>query len=206
MYCAGDIHGSVNFPASQNGSYQIGIVAQGNSSWGLLIPQARISVDGLAIGTIAVTTSSYSTYTLSNIVTGAGTHVIDIAFANGYTGPFPHFALDIQSIVITPNADIPATAPSPPASADTYQQQLLNLINGSRASAGLPPYTFSAVQSAGTASCVGSYGHSVHMARSGRSAMTSFRRIFASPGPPPGRMSARQGAAKAPPSRPYINR
>ena len=95
LYCAGDIHGSVNFPASQNGSYQIGIVAQGNSSWGLLIPQARISVDGLAIGTIAVTTSSYSTYTLSNIVTGAGTHVIDIAFANGYTGPFPGFALDI---------------------------------------------------------------------------------------------------------------
>jgi uncharacterized protein YkwD len=174
MYCAGDIHGRVNFPPSQNGSYEIGIVAQGNSGWGLLVPQARISVDGVAIGTIAVTTSSYSTYTLSNIVTSAGTHVIDIAFANGYTGPFPGFALYIQSIQITPNADVPAPVPSPPTSVDAYQQQLLNLINGSRASAGLPSYTFSAVQSAGTAGCVGSYGHSVHMAQVGQISHDQF--------------------------------
>ena len=124
--------------------------------------------------TIAVTTSSYSTYTLSNIVTSAGTHVIDIAFANGYTGPFPGFALYIQSIQITPNADVPAPVPSPPTSVDAYHQQLLNLINGSRASAGLPSYTFSAVQSAGTAGCVGSYGHSVHMAQVGQISHDQF--------------------------------
>jgi uncharacterized protein YkwD len=169
---------SVNFPPSQNGSYQISIVAQGNSGWGLIVPQARISVDGAAIGTISVTTSSYSTYTLSDVVTSAGAHFIDIAFANGYSWPFPGFALYIQSVAITPTASVPAPSPSPapnPAgSPDAYQQQLLNLINGSRASGGLPPYTFSAVQSAGTASCVGSYGHSVHMAQLGQISHDQF--------------------------------
>jgi uncharacterized protein YkwD len=175
LYCAGDIHGSINFPPSENSSYQISMVAEGTSArGGLFVPQAQISLDGVALGTIAVATSSFSTYTLSNVVTSAGTHVIDIAFANGFPFPFPGFALYIQAVAITPTASVPAPSPSPPTSPDAYQQQLLNLINGSRASAGLPPYTLNAVQSAGTATCVGSYGHSVHMAQVGEISHDQF--------------------------------
>lgn len=179
LYCTGDIHGSVNFP--DGGSYQIGIVAQGGSGFGgILVPQARVSIDGATIGTMAVNTPSFSTYRLSNVVASAGTHVIDIAFANGYSIPFPGFALIVQSGTITPNGSVPTPPSSPtppptsPTSPDAFQQQLLNLINESRASAGLRPYTFSAVQSAGTASCVGSYGHSVHMAQVGQISHDQF--------------------------------
>jgi uncharacterized protein YkwD len=176
LYCAGDIHGSVNFP--DGGSYQIGIVAQGGSGFGgILVPQARVSIDGATTGTIAVNTPSFSTYTLSNVVASAGTHVIDIAFANGYSVPFPGFAFTVQGVTFTPNGSVP-TPPSnptpPPTSPDAVQQLLLNLINGSRAGAGLSPYTFSAVQSEGTASCVGSYGHSVHMAQVGQISHDQF--------------------------------
>lgn len=44
---------------------------------------------------------------------------------------------------------------------------MLNIINDTRAKYGLAPYTLNATQSAGTASCIGSYGHSVHMAQVG---------------------------------------
>lgn len=174
LYCAGDIYGTAVFPPSGNGSYQISIVARGDQGWGLIAPQARISIDGVGIGTIAVTTSSFSPYTISNVATTAGPHVIDIAFANGYSSPYPGFALYIQSVAITPTTDVPVPSSNPPTSADAYQQQLLNLINGSRAGAGLPPYTFSAVQSAGTANCVGSYGHSVHMEQVGQISHDQF--------------------------------
>ena len=174
LYCAGDIHGSVDFPPSGNGGYQIGIVARGDTGWGVIAPRGRISIDGAAIGTITVTTSSFSTYTLSNVAASPGMHVIDIAFANGYSFPYPGFALYIQGIAITPNASVTAPTPNLPTSANAYQQQLLNLINGSRAGAGLSPLTFSAVQSAGTASCVGSYGHSVHMAEVGQISHDQF--------------------------------
>ena len=173
LYCAGNIHGSVDFPASGDGDYQIGIVARGDVGWGVVAPLARISIDGVAIGTITVTTSSFSTYTLSNIPTSPGMHVIAIAFANGYRVSYPGFALYIQGVAITPSANVPVP-PSPPVSADAYQQQLLSLINGSRAGAGLSPLTLSAVQSAGTASCVGSYGHSVHMAQVGQISHDQF--------------------------------
>jgi uncharacterized protein YkwD len=59
----------------------------------------------------------------------------------------------------------PGTTPS--GGPDQYQQQLLDLINASRATAGLPPYVFSSVESNGTASCVGSLGHSVEMSQEG---------------------------------------
>ena len=58
-----------------------------------------------------------------------------------------------------------AVLPSGTGGPDMFQQQLLNLINTSRAGGGLPPYTFSAVMSNGTGSCVGSVGHSAHMAQ-----------------------------------------
>jgi uncharacterized protein YkwD len=101
-------------------------------------------------------------------------HVIDIAFANGGRLPYPGFALYIQGVAITPNVSVAAPTLNPPTSADAYQQQLLSLINGSRAGAGLSPLTFSTVQSAGTASCVGSYGHSVHMAQVGQISHDQF--------------------------------
>jgi len=175
LYCAGDVHGRVNFPPSGNGTYQLSIVARGDSGWAVLVPNARISVDGLAIGTVAVTSSSFTTYTLDNVPANAGAHTLDIAFANAFSSPFTGFALYVQSIAITPNGSVPAPTPNPPpTSANTYQQQLLNLINSSRANGGLAPLTFSAVQSAGTASCVGSYGHSVHMAQVGQISHDQF--------------------------------
>ena len=182
LYCAGDIHGSVDFPTSGGGGYQIGIVARGDTGWGVVAPQARISIDGAAIGTITITTSSFSTYTtqqcryqpredvsISPLPTATAFRIL----ASLYT---------FRASAITSNArryrSLPAASPT---SADAYQQQLLNLINGSRAGAGLSPLTLSAVQSAGTASCIGSYGHSVHMAQVGQIATTSSRRIFAFP-------------------------
>ena len=106
LYCAGDIHGSVDFPNSGGGGYQIRIVARGDTGWGVVAPQARISIDGAAIGTITITTSSFSTYTLSNAAISPGMHVIDIVFANGYSFPYSGFALYIQSIAITSNASV----------------------------------------------------------------------------------------------------
>jgi uncharacterized protein YkwD len=68
----------------------------------------------------------------------------------------------------TPTPSPTPTTTTPPASGpDQYQQELLTLINNSRAKLGLPPYTFSLVQSHGTSTCVGSYGHSVHMEQEG---------------------------------------
>ena len=50
---------------------------------------------------------------------------------------------------------------------DQYQTQLLDLINASRGAAGLPPYVFSLLQSSGSATCVGSLGHSIEMSKEG---------------------------------------
>lgn len=47
-------------------------------------------------------------------------------------------------------------------------QAMLSIINVTRAGSNLPPFHLSATQSAGTASCVGSYGHSKDMAASGQ--------------------------------------
>jgi uncharacterized protein YkwD len=69
-----------------------------------------------------------------------------------------------SSAVQVPITVLPASGGGP----DMFQQQLLDLINTSRAGGGLPPYTFSAVQSNGTGSCIGSLGHSEHMAQTGQ--------------------------------------
>jgi uncharacterized protein YkwD len=58
------------------------------------------------------------------------------------------------------------TSTSPPSSSNPIQQ-MLGLVNTDRTNAGLPPYTLNMTQSSGTATCVGSYGHSVAMAQSG---------------------------------------
>jgi|SRR3984893_6572044 uncharacterized protein YkwD len=177
LYCAGDIHGTITFPPSVNGTYQISIVARADLGRGFITSTARISIDGAAVANVGVTTSAFSTYTLDHVPANAGMHRLAIAFANGYSSAFPGFALYIQSIAITPTdtGSAPsATANPPPDSPDTYQQQLLNLINGSRASAGRGPLSFSAVQSAGNSNCVGSYGHSVHMAQVGQISHDQF--------------------------------
>jgi uncharacterized protein YkwD len=177
LYCAGDIHGTITFPPSGNGTYQISIVARAELGRGFTTPTARISIDGAAVANVGVTTSAFSTYTVDNVPANGGTHTLAIAFANGYSSAFPGFALYIQSVAITPNdtGSAPSATDSPPPdSPDTYQQQLLNLLNGSRASAGRAPLTFSAVQSAGNSNCVGSYGHSVHMAQVGQISHDQF--------------------------------
>jgi uncharacterized protein YkwD len=48
---------------------------------------------------------------------------------------------------------------------DQYQQKLLNLINTSRSQKGLKPYVFSGAMSLGAGTCIGSLGHSIHMAQ-----------------------------------------
>jgi uncharacterized protein YkwD len=167
LYCAGDIHGSLPFP-SGNGTYQISIVARGDLVPGMF-PNAQISIDGSVVGNIGVTTSSFSTFKLNNISASSGNHILAVAFTNDYHNPALHQDLNlyIQSITITPNGNVSTTAPNPAPSPDAYEQQLLGLINASRASAGLRPYTFSSAQSSGNANCVGSYGHSVHMQQVG---------------------------------------
>jgi uncharacterized protein YkwD len=68
----------------------------------------------------------------------------------------------------TPTQSPVSPPPSPTtAGPDQYQQQLLDLINASRATVGLPPYPFSSLESNGTATCVGSLGHSVEMSQEG---------------------------------------
>ena len=161
LYCAGDIHGTLAFP-SGDGTYQISVVARGDLAAGMF-PNARVSIDGSVIGNISVTTSSFSTFTLNNVSARVGNHTFSIAFTNDYNEGGQDLNLYIQSITITANGSAPAPAPTPAPSPDAFQKQLLDLINGSRAGAGLSPLTFSAAQSSGDANCVGSYGHSVHM-------------------------------------------
>ena len=176
LYCAGDIHGSVVFPAG-NGSYQINIVARGDLVYGMF-PNAQVSIDGAVVGNISVTTSFYSTFTLDNVSAIAGTHTLKIAYTNDYHSLFQDQNLYIQSIAITPNGGAPASGPdvasNPASSPDAYQQQLLGLINASRASGGLRSLTFSVEQSSGTANCVGSFGHSVHMQQVGQISHDQF--------------------------------
>jgi uncharacterized protein YkwD len=170
FYCAGNIHGSVTFPSSGDGTYQIGIVARSDLNWGFVAPSVQISIDGTTVGSFSVTSTSFTTYTLSRVAEKPGPHTLTIA----YNPIFQGLDLYLQSVTITPNGSATAPPPATSGSPDAYQQQLLNLINASRANGGLPPYAFSAVQSSGTASCVGSYGHSVHMAQQGQISHDQF--------------------------------
>ena len=172
LYCAGDIHGRVTFPAG-SGTYQISVVARGDLGW-VGYPNAQVSVDGAVVGNISVRSASFTTYTLNNVSASAGTHTLKIAFTNDYHSYAQDLNLYIQSVTISPNG---AASPPPSGSTsspDAYQKQLLDLINGSRASGGLSPLTFSSAQSSGNASCVGSYGHSVHMAQVGQISHDQF--------------------------------
>jgi uncharacterized protein YkwD len=174
LHCAGDIHGAIVFPGSANGTYQIGIVARANPVFGILFPNAQVSIDRVVVGTISVTSTSFATYTLNDVVASAGSHLVSIAFTNPYASSRQDLTLYIQSVTITPASSVSTTQPPPSGSPDAYQQQLLNLVNQSRAAGGLGPLTFSAVQSSGTDTCVGSYGHSVHMEQQGQISHDQF--------------------------------
>jgi len=83
-----------------------------------------------------------------------------LAFALALGSPAAYAASQSVQLDIT-------VLPSGSGGPDMFQQQLLNLINTSRAGGGLPPYTFSAVMSNGTGSCIGSIGNSESMAQMG---------------------------------------
>jgi uncharacterized protein YkwD len=59
------------------------------------------------------------------------------------------------------------TSGSCPGSQSGCMQAMLTMLNNDRAKAGVAALTLNLTQSNGTASCVGSYGHSVHMAQLG---------------------------------------
>jgi len=54
-----------------------------------------------------------------------------------------------------------------PGSQDGCIQAVLNMLNADRSANGAGPLTLSLTQTNGTPSCVGSYGHSVHMQQMG---------------------------------------
>jgi uncharacterized protein YkwD len=68
-------------------------------------------------------------------------------------------------------APTPTPTPTPtsgcPGSQSGCIQAVLNLLNGDRSAAGIGPLTLNMTETNGTGSCVGSYGHSVHMAQMG---------------------------------------
>lgn len=61
-----------------------------------------------------------------------------------------------------------AVPPSDPVAYELY------LMNQTRASYGLPPYTLNQTESDGTGSCVGSHGHALHMSQTGVLAHDQF--------------------------------
>jgi uncharacterized protein YkwD len=54
-----------------------------------------------------------------------------------------------------------------PGSQSACIQSMLNILNSDRAAAGVAPLTLNMTETNGTSSCVGSYGHSVHMSQVG---------------------------------------
>jgi uncharacterized protein YkwD len=97
----------------------------------------------------------------------------DVCYGAPGAGPSP---CPIQQVGgTTVSVQLPITVlPSGASGPDMFQQQLLSLINTSRAGGGLPPYNFSQTQSNGTGSCIGSIGHSEHMAQTGTLAHDQF--------------------------------
>jgi uncharacterized protein YkwD len=57
--------------------------------------------------------------------------------------------------------------PNCPGTATGCMQAALNMINATRAQYGVQPLTLNMTQSLGTSTCVGAYGHSVHMSQLG---------------------------------------
>jgi len=77
---------------------------------------------------------------------------------------FPQYADDPASVA----SSGPASGSCVSASTEQACMSLmLSIVNGDRANAGLPPYSLNQTESMGTGSCVGSYGHSVHMSQVG---------------------------------------
>lgn len=64
--------------------------------------------------------------------------------------------------------------PSPTESLSELEKELLHQINAARAKRGVPPVKFSRLQSSGSNSCIGSEGHSRHMAQTRRMSHDQF--------------------------------
>ena len=76
---------------------------------------------------------------------------------------------DTTNPTIIPVQQGPGTTTTPNACSGALSDcttAMLKIINQDRAQAGLPPLTLKPAQSVGSASCVGSYGHSQAMAKS----------------------------------------
>jgi kumamolisin len=67
----------------------------------------------------------------------------------------------------TPNPTNTPVSTSCPGSQSGCIQAMFTILNNDRAGAGVAPLTLNSTQTNGTGSCVGSYGHSVHMASVG---------------------------------------
>ncbi len=65
------------------------------------------------------------------------------------------------------NAVTVGTTTTCPGSQSGCIQAMLNMLNADRAQAGVGPLTLNSTETNGTSTCVGSYGHSVHMAQVG---------------------------------------
>lgn len=81
-------------------------------------------------------------------------------------------------IQVVPTPTQAAATPTPAADCPGTQsgcmQAALNLINATRAQYGLRPLSLNLTESNGTGSCIGSYGHSVHMAQMGQISHDQF--------------------------------
>jgi hypothetical protein len=111
--CNGSIYGTVNFPPG-NGSYQISITAAADLVPGLS-PDAQVSIDGMVIADLSVTTPEFLTFTQNNVSATAGNYVLSIYFTNDYYNPAENQDLNlyVQSITIAANVP-PMTGPSNP--------------------------------------------------------------------------------------------
>jgi uncharacterized protein YkwD len=148
-----------------------------------------------AIPTVAAQTAPTFTPTPTVLAPGPGPSPTptetptDVPTATPYPTPTPYpTATEYPTPTPTPfptdtpiptNTPIPSPTPTPlptntptqtpncPGSQTGCMQAMLNIINTTRSQAGLYPLVLNTVQSNGTSTCVGSYGHSLAMAQSG---------------------------------------
>jgi uncharacterized protein YkwD len=92
--------------------------------------------------------------------TTSGTYVLEEEMVQEGVAWFPQY-FDSNVTVGT------ASTASCPATQSGCMQSMLSILNNDRAAAGVAPLTLNATESNGTSTCVGAYGHSVHMSQLG---------------------------------------
>jgi uncharacterized protein YkwD len=125
------------------------------SGWGTFTSLGGVILDGPGIAGISsgpVFTAEGSSGTLYQNVNGAWQYVGgSIMYGAGATAD----AVSSSSTGTCPNAQ------------SACVQSMLNILNNDRTATGVAPLTLNSTETNGTSSCVGSYGHSVHMAALG---------------------------------------